>query len=655
MAQPDSQTGIHGAPSLDHAPAIRDWKDLARLSLGALGVVYGDIGTSPLYTMKECFSPEHGVEPLLGNVLGVLSLVFWSLCLVVVVKYLAFVMRADNHGEGGILALLALVTDQGSNPKAKGEAGARRRTVLILLGVFGAALLLADGMITPVISVLGALEGLEVATPLLRPIVVPIAVAILIVLFLFQRKGTAGVGAIFGPAMLVWFAAIAATGLPQVIAHPRVLAALDPLHGLRFLLGHGWHGFLILGSVVLCITGAEALYADMGHFGRRPIRAAWFWVAFPALLLNYFGQGALLLARGAEARGNPFYELAPDWALYPLVVVATAAAVIASQALISGAYSLLQQAIQLGFWPRLTIVHTSREASGQIYVPEVNWALMLACVVLTVGFRSTGNLAAAYGIAVVSTMLITTLLLHTVARDIWHWRAWLAALVAGPFLLVDGAFLAANVVKVTHGGWLPILAGLGLFALMTTWKRGRRLLQEQVMGSRLPIELFLADVGRRTMQGRLPRVSGTTVVMTSQTGIAPPVLMHYFKHSQVLQERVVLLTLITENVPEVRGRERVAVRELGQGFWEVIGRYGFMETPDVPRLLGRCARFGLSIEPAQASYFLGRETILPTGQAPLAKWRKLLFIFLARNARPANAFFRIPPNRVVELGAQVEI
>jgi len=655
MSDRDSQAGALSTSTHSHAPVVRDWKDLARLSLGALGVVYGDIGTSPLYTMKECFSPTHGVEPALANVLGVLSLVFWSLSLVVVVKYLAFVMRADNHGEGGILALLALVTDQGSNPKAKGEAGARRRAMLILLGVFGAALLLADGMITPVITVLGALEGLDVATPFFRPYVVPLAVAILIVLFAVQRRGTAGIGRVFGPAMLVWFGTIAATGLPQVLAEPRVLTAVNPLHGLRFLLGHGWYGFLILGSVVLCITGAEALYADMGHFGRRPIRAAWFWIAFPALLLNYFGQGALLLARGSEVRGNPFYELAPHWALYPMVVIATGAAVIASQALISGAFSLMQQAIQLGFWPRLTIVHTSREASGQIYVPEVNWALLVACVTLAVGFRSSTGLAAAYGIAVVSTMLITTLLLHSVARGLWHWPAWLAALGAGVLLLVDGAFLAANVVKISHGGWLPIGAGLGLFALMTTWKRGRRLLQEQVMGSRLPIELFLADVGRRTEQGRLPRVPGTTVVMTSQTGIAPPVLMHYFKHSQVLHERIVLLTLVTEGVPEIRGRERLAVRELGEGFWEVVGRYGFMETPDVPRLLERCGQFGLPIEPGQASYFLGRETILPTGRAVLAKWRKLLFIYLARNARPANAFFRIPPNRVIELGAQIEL
>jgi KUP system potassium uptake protein len=510
-------------------------------------------------------------------------------------------------------------------------------------------------MITPVISVLGALEGLEVATPVFRPVVVPLAVGILLALFYFQRRGTAGVGAVFGPAMLVWFVAIAAVGLPQVIAHPQVLLALNPLHGLRFFIAHGVHGFLILGAVVLCITGAEALYADMGHFGRRPIRLAWFWVAFPALLLNYFGQGALLLSRGSEVRGNPFFELAPGWALYPMLVIATAAAVIASQALISGAFSIMQQAIQLGFWPRLTIVHTSREASGQIYLPEVNWALMVGCVALTVGFRGTSALAAAYGIAVVSTMLITTLLLYSVARHIWRWPLWQALPMAAAFLAFDVPFLAANVVKIAHGGWVPIVIGLAVFTVMTTWKSGRRLLQEQFSASKLPIENFIADVGRRSAQGHLPRVPGTAVVMTSQVGGTPPVLMHHFKHNHVLHEKVVLLTLLTEGIPEVAARERFEVRELGEGFWEVVARYGFMETPNVPRILGRCAERGLRIDANKASYFLGRETILPTGRAKLARWRKRLFVYLARNARPANAFFRIPSNRVVELGAQVEL
>ena len=591
----------------------------------------------------------------MANVLGVLSLVFWALMSIVVVKYIAFVMRADNHGEGGILALLALVTDQGTNPKQPGETGARRRHLLILLGLFGAALLLGDGMITPVISVLGALEGLEVATPVFRPYVVPLTVGVLLALFLVQRRGTAGIGAIFGPAMLLWFAVIAAIGLPQIIAAPEVLAALNPIYAARFFAANGVHGFLILGSVVLCVTGAEALYADMGHFGRKPIRAAWTFVAFPALLVNYFGQGALIARRGAEVTANPFYEMAPDWALYPLVVVATAAAVIASQALISGAFSLPQQAIQLGFWPRLTIVHTSREARGQIYVPEVNWALMVACIALTVGFREASGLAAAYGIAVIGTMIITTILLYSVARHIWRWTVWQALPLAAFFLAVEIPFLAANTVKIAHGGWVPLAAAFVLVIVMTTWKRGRRALAEQVAASRLPIETFLADVERKSADGKLPRVPGTAVFIVSQSGGAPPVLLHHFKHNQVLHEKVVLLTILTEGIPEVKGPGRVEVRELGQGFWELVARCGFMETPNVPRIVDRAESQGLVIDPARTSYFLGRETILPRGRSGLPFWRKLIFVYLARNARPANAFFHIPPNRVVELGSQVEL
>ncbi len=655
MAPPASSSDVQSTTlSFSHVPVIRNRKDLARLALGALGVVYGDIGTSPLYSLKECFDITHGVAVTPGNVLGILSLVFWALTMIVVVKYIGFVMRAENHGEGGILALLALLTDQGSNPIRPGATGARRRAILIMLGVFGAALLLADGMITPVISVLGALEGLEVATPVFRPMVVPLAVAILVALFFFQRKGTAGVGAVFGPAMLVWFASIAAIGLPWVMAEPRVLGAVNPMHGLRFFMANGLHGFLILGSVVLCVTGAEALYADMGHFGRRPIRVAWFAIAFPALLINYFGQGALLLSRGTHV-GNPFYELAPGWALYPMVVIATIAAVIASQALISGAFSLLQQAIQLGFWPRLTIVHTSREASGQIYVPEVNTALMLACVVLTVGFRSSTSLAAAYGIAVVSTMLITTLLLFSVARQLWRWKRWQAAGLTALFLAIDVPFLLSNGVKIAHGGWVPLVAALFLFGVMTTWKRGRAILAQQLSDSRVPMELFIADVERKTAQGRLPRVSGTAVFLVSQTGGAPGVLLHHVKHNQVLHQQVVLLTIVTEGVPEVAGSNRVDVRALGSGFWEVVAHCGFMETPNVPRILRRCAEKGLQFDPAMASYYLGRETVLPTGRSGFAFWRKWLFVYLSRNARPASSFFRLPPNRVVELGAQIEI
>ena len=656
MPQTDSQASLQSTTfSFSHAPAIHNRRDLARLSVGALGVVYGDIGTSPLYAIKECFAPGHGVAVSTENVLGILSLFFWSLTLIVTFKYLLFVMRADNHGEGGILALLALVTRDGSNPKRPGEVGARRRATLIALGVFGAALLLADGMITPVISVLGALEGLEVATPIFRPFVVPIAIGVLLALFLFQRRGTAGVAAVFGPAVLVWMACIAATGLPEVIARPQVLAAVNPLHAVRFFAANGLHGFLILGSVFLCVTGAEALYADMGHFGRQPIRAAWFFVVMPALLLNYFGQGALLLGARGPFIQNPFFELAPDWALYPLVVIATMAAIIASQALISGAFSLLQQAIQLGYWPRLTIVHTSREASGQIYIPEVNWALMVACVALTIGFRKSGALAAAYGIAVVSTMIITTLLLYAVARQRWHWPLWRAVALTAIFMAVDIPFLAANVHKVWQGGWVPILVALSLFAIMTTWKKGRAILAEQFLSGSLPFDVFLGDVAQRSARGKLPRVSGTAIFMVSQTGGVPPVLLHHVKHNQVLHETVVLLTILTESIPEVPHGKRLEVRDLGQGFWEVIGHVGFMETPNVPRIVARAVEKGLPFDPNRASYYLGRETVLTTGRTRLPKWRKLLFVLLARNARPASSFFRLPPNRVVELGAQIEL
>jgi KUP system potassium uptake protein len=655
MPERDSRTDVQATSTFSHAPVIRDRRDLARLSLGALGVVYGDIGTSPLYAFKESFSGPSGLAPTAANVLGILSLFFWALTLIVVVKYIGFVMRADNHGEGGILALLALITDQGSNPKKKGETGARRRFLLISLGIFGAALLLADGMITPVVSVLGALEGLQVATPIFRPVVVPLALAVLIALFLFQKKGTAGVARVFGPAMLVWFLTLTAFGLPAIVRRPEVLAAVNPVHAFRFFLDNGVAGFLVLGAVFLCVTGSEALYADMGHLGRTPIRAAWFGVAFPALLINYFGQGALLLARGGAAVENPFFELAPDLLLYPAVLIATLAAVIASQALISGAFSLAQQAIQLGFCPRLTIVHTSREASGQIYVPEINRLLLVASVFLVLGFRTASALAAAYGIAVVMTMIITTFLLFSVARHLWKWPLWQAAAMAGIFLAIDIPFLGANIVKVAYGGWFPLAVALGLFVLMTTWKRGRRALAEQLGGSQLPIEDFLTDVARRSAAGRLPRVPGTAVVMTSQTGGTPPVLLHHFKHNQVLHQQVVLLTIVTEGVPEVRSGERVEVRELGHGFWEVVARYGFMQTPNVPKLLGQCAPLGLKIDAGRASYFLGRETILTTGHSRLAGWRKGLFVYLSRNARPANAFFQIPPNRVVELGAQVEL
>ncbi|MGE0641696.1 MAG: potassium transporter Kup [Thermoanaerobaculia bacterium] len=649
MNKLESTTGVD-LHATSHAPVIRSPKDLARLALGALGVVYGDIGTSPLYAIKECFNPEHGVAPQLANVLGILSLVFWSLTLIIVLKYVTFVLRADNHGDGGILALLSLVTEQRSHPK-KGETGRKRWMILVSLALFGFSLLLADGMITPAISVLGALEGLDVATPIFRPWIVPMAVVILLALFLIQRKGTAGIGTVFGPVMLVWFGTLAVLGTREILHHPEVLAAVNPVHAVRFFAANGVHGFLLLGSVVLCVTGGEALYADMGHFGRLPIRVSWLSLVFPALLLNYFGQGALLIDRGMEAVQNPFYALAPQSLLIPMVVLATAAAIIASQAMISGAYSLAQQAVQLGYFPRLTIVHTSGEASGQIYVPEINNLLMVACIALVISFRASSNLAAAYGIAVMGTMVCTSLLLLSLAIYRWGWSPLRAALLSGLFLAIEIPFLAANVPKIVHGGWFPLLVGLLFFTTMTTWKKGRAAVRRHLEGGSVPLDYFLP----RLADNPPLRVPGTAVFMTSTMGVTPPILLHHFKHNKVLHERVVLLTIVTEGMPEVPKRDRVQFRELSHGFSELIAHYGFMQTPNVPNVLRRAADQGLQIEPETVSYFLGRETILTTGRTGMSKWRKNLFVYLARNARPANAFFRIPPNRVIELGAQVEL
>jgi KUP system potassium uptake protein len=647
---PSSESTGVDLHATSHAPIIRSPQDLARLALGALGVVYGDIGTSPLYAMKECFNPKHGVAPTMENVLGILSLVFWALTLIVLVKYISFVMRADNHGDGGILALLSLVTEQRSHPK-KGETGRRRWVLLVSLALVGASLLLADGMITPAISVLGALEGLDVATPIFRPWIVPLAATILLAIFLVQRKGTAGIGAVFGPIMLLWFVALAALGLPAILRHPEVLTAIHPIHAVRFFVENRLHGFLLLGSVVLCVTGGEALYADMGHFGRRPIRVSWLAVVFPALLLNYFGQGALLAERGFDVVQNPFYGLAPAALLYPLVILSTAAAVIASQAMISGAFSLAQQAVQLGYFPRLTIVHTSTEASGQIYVPEINQLLMVACIALVVSFGASTNLAAAYGIAVMGTMVCTSLLLFFMARRKWGWKLVGAALLTGAFLAIEIPFLAANVPKIIHGGWFPLMVGAIFFTIMTTWKTGRVAVRRSLEGASLPLDYFLA----RLLDNQPIRVPGTAVFMTSSMGVTPPILLHHYKHNKVLHERVILLTIVTEGVPEVSKRDRVNLKELGHGFYELIAHYGFMQTPNVPNVLRRAAEQGLAVEPNTVSYFLGRETILTTGGTRMAKWRKSLFVYLARNARPANAFFRIPPNRVIELGAQVEL
>ena len=624
---------------------------LAVLSLGALGVVYGDIGTSPLYALTECFRGVHAVDPTPDNILGVVSLVFWALTFVVTFKYLVFVMRADNRGEGGILALFALVRPRGE-PRG-------RAWIIIGLGLFGAALLYGDGVITPAITVLGAVEGLAVVTPAFQHLIVPFSVGILVLLFWFQKRGTMTIGRIFGPVMLLWFASISLLGIRGILMHPAVIAALDPRYGIALFGRDGTAGFLVLGGVVLVVTGAEALYADMGHFGRRPIRAAWFAIVLPALVLNYFGQAANLLEH-PEAVQNPFYALVPPAALYPMIVIATLAAIVASQALISGAFSLTRQAVQLGYSPRVTIVHTSSTEIGQIYIPEVNTALGVACVALVLGFRSSSALAAAYGIAVTGTMMITSILFHQVAVRRWRWPEWQASILTVLFLAVDLAFFGANVVKVGDGGWVPLAVAAIVYTLMTTWKRGRDVLGAFSRENSLPMELFLDDIRRR----RPMRVPGTAVFMSSDPSGAPPVLLHHLKHNKVLHERVILVSIMNQEVPQMSDSERVEYRELGEGFFQVTARYGFMETPNVPELLRSLERRGDSdamglggivVKPLDTTFYLGRETLLPGGPSHLARWRKRLFIVMARNAVPASRFFALPANRVVEMGAQIQL
>ena len=621
-----------------------------KIAVAALGVVYGDIGTSPLYALRECFLAPHGVGVSPSNVLGVLSLVVWTLVLVIVVKYLTFVLRADNNGEGGILALLALLKPKVLPQGQPRREPSRRLHIVVLLGLFGAALLYGDGVITPAISVLSAVEGLGVATHVLDPVVLPVTAAILVGLFLVQKHGTGTVGRIFGPAMLLWFATLIAAGAPWIVRHPEVLRAIDPRWAIAFFHHNGIHGFFILGSVVLCITGAAALYADMGHFGRRPIRFAWYTVVFPALLVSYFGQGALYLERGAAVK-NPFYELVTGWARYPMVAIATVATVVASQALISGVYSVTRQAIQLGYWPRMTVVHTSGAAEGQIYMPQVNTALMVACLALVFGFESSSALASAYGIAVTGTMAMTSILFYAAMRIQRRMRPVAAVALLALFLTVDLAFFSANLTKFHHGGWFPIAVACVMFTLMTTWKRGRDALGRYLQASTVPLDVFLADLHEHP----ICRAPGTGVFLTSHVSGAPHVLLHHVKHNRVLHEHVVLFSVTTVNVPEVPAAERAQLTALTEGFYLLRAYYGFMESPNVPDVLRRYGNGVFPVEPLEVSYYLGRENLLTTGPAKLARWRKRLFAVMARNAQSATAFFDIPPNRVVELGAQVQL
>jgi KUP system potassium uptake protein len=613
------------------------------VALAALGVVYGDIGTSPIYALRESLHGSHGVPPTPANVLGLLSLFLWALVLVISVKYLGFVMRADNCGEGGVIALTALVTP--TSPTAR-----RRRRWLVLVGLFGASLLYGDSMITPAISVLSAIEGLEMATSAFTRFVVPITITILIALFAVQRHGTARIGSMFGPVMFLWFATLALLGAVQVVQHPGVLAAVNPLHAIRFFASNGGHGFLVLGSVFLVVTGGEALYADMGHFGARPIRLGWFSFVLPALLLNYFGQGALVLldARAAE---HPFFRLAPDWAILPLVGLTTVATVIASQAVISGAFSLTRQAVQLGYLPRVDIAQTSETEAGQIYIPGLNWLLMLACIGLVLGFGSSSRLASAYGVAVTTDMVFTSILFAVVARDRWRWGLPAGVALAAAFLFVDLGFWGASLLKIPSGGWFPLLVAGAVFTVMTTWNSGRALLAERLAERSMTVDELLEHLRGKP----LARVPGTAIYLgRPETGL-PHALLNNLRYNKVLHERIILLAMLTDARARVPDDERATIEQLAPDFVRIVAQHGFAEDPSIPALCDWLRRHGLEVSPQDSTFFLGRETLLATNRPGMAIWRERLFSRLSRNARRATRYFSIPPERVCELGAEIEL
>lgn len=616
---------------------------LAALSLAAIGIVYGDIGTSPLYTMKEVFSPEHGLAVTQANIFGVVSLICWGLIIIVALKYVTLILRADNRGEGGIMALTAMALE---------SVGKHSRLyfVLFILGLFGAALFFGDGVITPAVSVLSAVEGLEVATPAFSPYVVPITVAVIIALYAVQYKGTAGIGKWFGPVMLVWFFVLAAMGVYNILRMPGILAALNPFYAVDFLHQHGWVAYLALGAVVLAFTGAEALYADMGHFGSKPIRLAWFFVVFPALALNYLGQGALLVTNNAAA-ANPFYLQLGAWSIYPLVILSAVATVIASQATISGTFSMAKQAISLGILPRMQIVHTSSKEIGQIYIPIVNWLQLFAVVAAVVGFGSSSNLASAYGIAVTGTMLVTSLLTFFVIRYGWKYNPLLCFAATGFFAMIDFALFSANALKIMHGGWFPLVLGIIMFIVMTTWKRGRELVFDNLKKHAIPLSDFLDSLFVSPPQ----RVPGTAIFLRGEADGVPHALLHNLAHNKILHERVVFLTLHNKEIPWVPVTERVTVTDLGHNCFQLDVNYGFKNEPDIPEALRRCETLGLSFEPLETSYFIARQTIVSKPHGGMAVWREWLFVTMSRNARDAADFYRIPTNRVIEVGSQVEI
>ncbi len=625
-------------------PLPRFNKKIIFLAIASIGVVFGDIGTSPLYAIKACFHGKHAIVPSAMNILGVLSLIFWSITVVVSVKYLTFILRADNRGEGGIFALVSLL-----NTSEK-KLSRFIQAVLLFAAILGAGLLYGDGVITPAISVLSAIEGLEVATKAATPFIVSLTCIVLVLLFSLQQKGTANIGKLFAPIMVLWFLSIGFFGLMQITREPTVLLALNPVYALEFFMNNGMHGIVVLGSVVLCITGCEALYADLGHFGRNAIRLSWFSFVFPSLLCNYFGQGALLLAH-PEMNINPFYKLVPESFLYPMIGLSTAATIIASQALISGTFSLTQQAVQLGLFPRVRIIHTSSDMQGQIYIPFVNYALMLACIGVVVGFKESSSLAGAYGIAVTGTMIITSLLFFLVLMHYRRWPLWKVIPLVGIFIAFDVAFFVGNTFKIIDGGWFPLFVAAIVALVMTTWKKGREELYRNLIDARLPIESFLADLPR----SHIPRVSGTAVFMTLSPLGTPRTLLHNVKHNHVLHEQVVFLSIMAKDAPIVPAGERIKIQDLGQGFYRVEAFYGFMQKPNVPQIMKIVAQYGLITDPMTTTFYLGRETLMTSGKSKMMRWRKSLFAVMSRNAGNPTSYFGIPANRVVELGAQVEL
>ncbi|MCI0449200.1 MAG: potassium transporter Kup [Chlorobi bacterium] len=617
-------------------------KYLLYLSLGAVGIIYGDIGTSPLYAIKECFSPQHGLPINHNNILGVLSLIFWSLIIIVTIKYHLLIIRLDNEGEGGIMALMELVRPK----KGKGVS----YLIIITLGLFGASLLYGDGILTPAISVLSAVEGLNVATPFFEPYIIPLTLIILFTLFYFQKRGTSKVGSIFGPITSIWFLTLATLGVSSIIQNPEVLSSVNPVYAVNFFVENKFLGFIVLGSVFLVVTGGEALYADIGHFNHKAIQIAWFFLAMPSLLLNYFGQGALLLRR-PETVVNPFYHLAPEWALYPMVVLATMATIIASQAVITGSFSLTQQAVQLGYLPRVRIIHTSESERGQIYIPQVNWLLFIAIVFLVLEFRSSSNIAAAYGVALTTTMLITTVLAFFAMRKIWNWSLPLALIVTVFFLVADVSFFGSNMLKIAHGGWFPLALGLAVYIIMTTWNWGRKLLLEKIQEVTQPIEKFIDEV----MSVRVVSTPGTAIYMSSNPKGTPPALVKNLKHNRILHKQIVVLSVIYEKVPHVNAEEAIEIENPTEGFYRVVARYGFMDNANLKQIIEILNKREIKINIEKTTFFLGRELLFVKDTTGLRRFRKKLFVLLSRNSQRATEFFNIPNDKVFEVGSQIEL